>query len=52
MKEPIVIMSKDVLQRIAEINQRKGTWKAIGNLAMHSKGKGSWYSLGERMSPL
>ncbi len=32
MKEPIVIISKDILNLISEIDEFKGEWKAIGNL--------------------
>ncbi len=33
MKEPIVIITKDILSLISEIDEFKGEWKAIGNLA-------------------
>ncbi len=33
MKEPIVNITKEMLRLIAEIDEFKGEWKAIGNLA-------------------
>jgi len=33
MKEPIIIITKEILGRIAQIDEFKGAWKAIGTLA-------------------
>lgn len=33
MKEPAIVITKDILRIIAELDEFKGAWKAIGNLA-------------------
>ena len=33
MRQPIVNITNDILKRIAELDEFKGTWKAIGNIA-------------------
>lgn len=35
MKEPVINITKEILQLIAEIDEFKGEWKALGRLAPH-----------------
>ena len=33
MKEPVINITKDILRLVAEVDEFKGEWKALGNLA-------------------
>jgi hypothetical protein len=33
MKEPFINITKDILRLVAELDEFKGEWKALGNLA-------------------
>ena len=33
MKEPVINITKDILRLVAELDEFKGEWKALGNLA-------------------
>jgi len=35
MKEPFINITKDILRLVAELDEFKGEWKALGNLAPH-----------------